>query len=210
MSLPRHWNCMFGVVCLCLLYTGCSSGQQSRLDAPGIDADAAGKQAIALYDANHDGVISGDELNKCPGIKSALKRFDTNGDGKVTAENIAGRIKKWQESKLAVISAVVTVTLDDNPLGDATVTFEPEPFLGPNVAKVSGKTTDRGVVVLQIDPRTKPGMNPGIYKVRISKQVNGQETIPAGYNANTELGVEVAQDNPDVTLKGIRFDLKSK
>ena len=34
----------------------------------------------------------------------------------------------------------------------------------------------------------------GFYRVRISKQVNGKEAIPARYNTSTTLGIEVAPD----------------
>ena len=78
---------------------GCSGGPP-RTAPPSIDADAAGKQAVALYDKDGDGAISGKELDNCPGIKDGLDYFDINHDGKITAAAIAARIHEWQESKV--------------------------------------------------------------------------------------------------------------
>ena len=51
---------------------------------------------------------------------------------------------------------------------------------------------------------------PGLYKVRISKIVDGKETIPDRYNKDTEFGLEVAQDNPDMRTVAPRFKMTSK
>ena len=190
------------VACLAIglsLAAGGCSGGSSRTPPPEIDADAAAQQAISMYDTNGDGVISGKELDKCPGIKDALEHYDIKHDGKITAAAIAARIREWQESKLGTTVPKVRVLLDGQLLEGATVTFEPEPFLGPHVATASGQTAQNGAVLLTIaaDPgnpqsERKPGVHCGLYKVRISKQVGGHETLPARFNSNTELGAEIA------------------
>jgi hypothetical protein len=183
---------------LSLAVAGCSRGPARTLP-PEIDADAAAQQAIAMYDTNGDGSISGKELDKCPGIKDALEHYDIKHDGKITPAAIAARIREWQESKLGTTAPKVRVLLDGQPLEGATVTFEPEPFLGPHVATASGQSTNNGSVLLTIaaDPQNpqserKSGAQCGLYKVRISKQVGGRETLPARFNSNTELGIEIA------------------
>ncbi len=177
---------------------GCSSGP-SRTEPPAIDADAAARQAIATYDTNGDGVISGKELDKCPAIKESLEHYDLKHDGKVTAEAIAARIREWQESKIGTTATKIGVVLDGQPLDGATINLEPEPFLGPRLATATGVTGRNGVVLMTIptDPQNpqgerKSGVQCGLYKVRISKQAGGHETLPARYNSNTELGMEVA------------------
>jgi hypothetical protein len=185
---------------------GCSHAP-SRESAPAIDAQAAGAAAIDQYDANHDGAISGTELDKCPALKSALKHYDTNGDGKVTAATIADRIGLWQKSKAAVVTAGVVIRLDGRPLSGANVTLEPEKFLGANVQQAKGTTNSEGVASLDIDG--KRGANFGLYRVLVSKTEAGKDTIPARYNANTELGLEIS---PDMFMTpGLpAFDLKSR
>jgi hypothetical protein len=60
---------------------------------PKIDPDRAGADAIAKYDANHDGCLSGAELDKCPALKQAMDRIDTEKDGKITAGSARGRTR---------------------------------------------------------------------------------------------------------------------
>ena len=58
-----------------------------RLFPPAIDAKAAGAKAIKLYDANNDGKLSGEELDKCPGLKAAIDQVDPSGKGEITADD---------------------------------------------------------------------------------------------------------------------------
>ena len=44
-----------------------------------IDAAAAGKKAIEMFDTDKDGKLSGKELDKCPGLKSACVPTATGG-----------------------------------------------------------------------------------------------------------------------------------
>ncbi len=180
----------------------------SRRDAPpSIDAKAAGAAAIAEYDTNHDGAISGAELDKSPALKAALKHYDTAGDGKVTADTISSRIGEWQKSKAAVVNVGVVIRLDGQPLRGASVILEPEKFLGPSVREAKGTTNAQGVASMSI--AGKHGASFGLYRVLVSQTDGGKESIPARYNTNTELGLEVAPDmfvNPG--LPG--FDLKSR
>ncbi len=161
-----------------------------------------------MYDKNHDGAISGPELDACPALKSALKRYDAGG-GKVTADSIAGRINKWIEFKTGALTVRVQVRLDSKELGGATVTFDPEPFLGGSVPKASGTTDDKGNTVPKAETAGSLGVPPGLYKIRVSKLAGGKETIPAQYNANTTLGVEVAQDSVEI-VPLLHLDLKSR
>jgi hypothetical protein len=200
-TFSKILRCEYPSLCiasvLALATAGCSGGPP-RTAPPIIDADAAGKQAIATYDTDGDGAISGKELDNCPGIKDALEFYDVNHDGKITGAAIAARIREWQESKVGTAATKVRVLLDGAPLEGATVTFEPEPFLGPNVAAASGETAKNGATIMMIagdsvNPQSqrKSGVHYGLYKVRISKPLGGKESLPARYNTNTELGVEI-------------------
>jgi hypothetical protein len=60
------------------------------------------------------------------------------------------------------------------------------------------------------DPTLPSGVHFGLYKVRISKLSNGQETLPARYNTETELGQEVSYDDPSMANNSMGFMLKSK
>jgi hypothetical protein len=192
----------------------CSFGP-SRIKQPSINASSAGKLAMEEYDTNHDGKVAGDELEKAPGLKAALPRLDTDKDGGVSADEVAARVNSWKAMESAMISVPCRVTLDGQPLVGATVTFEPEAFLGENIKTAFSTTNAQGNVSPIIpkeqrpDPTLPGGANLGLYKVRISKMVDGKETIPARYNTETTLGQEVSDDDPGMKSMNIKFDLKS-
>ncbi|MHC4176651.1 MAG: EF-hand domain-containing protein [Planctomycetota bacterium] len=189
---------------------GCSRGP-TRVKPPGIDADAAGEQALQQYDTNKDGFIAGAELDKAPALKASMKNLDTNSDGKVSAEEITARIETWQRDKVGKTSLMVTVRRMGRPLPGATVRFVPEKFLGKEVLTAVGETLDDGTADRSVpdDPEypNLPGVHCGLFRVEISKKVNGKETIPAIYNTQTILGQEVSNDAEGVR-EGIRYDLR--
>jgi hypothetical protein len=187
------WLSLLATCCL-----GCS-GAQSRLDQPGIDAGAAAA-AIERYDGNGDGMIGGEELAKVPAFKAALKRIDKDGDGKVNAAEVEERLAVWLNSKLALTRVVAVVRQNGRPLPDAEVTFVPESFLGSEVKPAKGTTDATGNAYVKIsDHPDERGVHLGFYRVEISKKKpDGTEAIPARYNSNTEVGVEVAPDDADI------------
>jgi hypothetical protein len=193
---------------------GCWNRGPSRVTPPPIDAAAAGNDAMKMYDGNHDGKISGAELDKCPAIKAAIAQIDIGGKGEVTAEMITARVRKWQDSRLGLMSLGCRVTRNGSPLPGATVTFVPEKFLGPNVQPATGKTDINGMAMLSVAPtntapgapRQPPGVAPGLYRVVVTAP---GLNIPEKYSteAGTILGQEVAMDAKGIQ-EGIKFDLK--
>lgn len=192
--------------------SGMSRSAPRRVYPPAIDANEAGKKAVAQYDLDGDGAVGGKELDKAPALKAAIKNLDRNHDGKVTAEEVAARVKAWQRSRVGLISMACYVTLDGKPLAGATVTYEPETFLGANIKPASGTTDQSGVANLSIpiQPDEPGGVACGLYRVQVSKQAGGKDLIPARYNAQTTLGLEVAIDAEGMQEGMFRFVLSSK
>jgi hypothetical protein len=216
MSLARRLGLLLVLIALSILpLSACSSGKIT-IKQPNIDASAAGKMAIEMYDKNGDGVISGDELDHAPALKAALGNLDTNGDKAVSAEEVTARVNAWKAMKTGMTSLHCHVTLDGEPLTFATVTFEPESFLGDEIKSAIGTTNPFGDVAPSIpkeqrsSPKAPGGAHFGLYKVRISKIEDGKETIPARYNTDTILGQEVSYDDPAMKRMNVTFALKSK
>jgi hypothetical protein len=195
---------MWAVGVAMLLLAGCS-GKPSRVHPDAIAGDAPQK-AMKLYDTDHDGFIDGAELDKVPGLKAALKQVDTNGDGKISAEEIAARIKVWKDSKIGRTTLPVPVKHNGMPLVGAKVRLVPESFLGTGLQTGEGITNERGVAIVsaQRNAGDTPGLSPGFYRVEITKE---GDTIPAKYNTATTLGLEVGAANHD-TISAIHFDLQ--
>ena len=178
-----------------LMDAGCSR-RLSRVYPPSIDASSAAAKAVEMYDADGNGAMSGAELDKCPGLKAALAKIDGSGQGKITAEKIAARIKQWQETGIGRMQLFCTVLRNGKPLAGAEVKFVPEKFLGDEIKTASGKTNSRGRAALSVATSSRadpPGVALGLYRVEISK---AGESIPAKYNSETTLGQEVAVDCP--------------
>lgn len=194
---------------------GCSSGP-SRIMPPSIDADDAAAKAMELYDSDGDGFIAGEELESTPALKASMETLDTDGDGKVSEDEIEARILVWQGTRAGLTTIRCLVTMDGHPLEGATVTFEPAEFLKDSIQTAVAETRYTGLVSPRIPkenrptPDTPPGIQLGFYNVKISKEVNGKETIPARFNEETILGQQVAMDDPEIVEQRVVFKVKSK
>ena len=187
-----------------LLASGCSD-VPPRVYPPNIDAAAAGSAAMQQYDKDSDGMVSGDELEQAPSLRSAIKNLDLDNDGAVTATEIAARIQNWQETQIALTPIVCYVTYRGQPLAGANVIFEPEKFLGKELKPCVGKTSRKGTASLRIKDSelNLPGGAPGLYIIRITSP---KIQIPEQYNTQTILGAEIAIDSANAE-RGVRIDL---
>lgn len=189
---------------------GCARGGVA-LKPPRIDAAAAGAEAIRQFDADADGALGGDELDRVPGIRSALDKYDANGDNRVTADEIAARIASWQIVPVAALQLNCSVRLARRPLAGATVELAPEAFLGNALYRSVGVTDQSGFAFLSMDvPQDEApalsGVQCGLYKVRVTKTSAGKQIVPPRFNVDAELGLEVAPDSACVR-DGLRLEL---
>ena len=213
-AASRRFAAVSLIILVAILLTSCGGGP-TPIRPPSINASAAGREAMDQYDTNGDGQVAGAELEKAPGLKAALRRLDSNGDEAVDADEVAERVKAWQAAGIGLMSFGFTVTLNGSRLANADVTFEPEEFLGDNVKPASGTTNSYGGGSPTIAPQDRPdptwpsGMQLGLYKVKISKVIGGNETIPARYNEATVLAQEVAQDVSEIANNRVVFALSS-
>jgi hypothetical protein len=199
------WLGFLGLLC------GCSGAPQAP-PRQSVSPSAAAKAAIAQYDTSGDGKLDAEELEQSPPLAAMLatvKQHDPSHGDYLTADDIAGRIKSWLRADAIVAGGSVVVLLDGKPLAGATVTLEPEPWLGPSYRTSSGTTGVSGYATMSRTLEAYPGIYYGLYRVRISKKVDGRETVPEQYNDKTELGREVADDVPDAE-QVLNFKLHSK
>ena len=178
---------------------GC--GQAVKI--PKADAEKIAQMAIELYDLDKDGAIGGKELEAAASVASAIVELDSDGDGKVVADDISYAVNSWNESGTQVGMANCIVTKSGKPLKGATVTFEPEPFHEGTLGTVSGVCGSDGSVKLVCDELAATGLEgipTGFYKVRITHQVGGKESIPAKYNTETTLGQAISPNQRSTNI----------
>jgi hypothetical protein len=208
MSKPVAAGCVLVLMGALVISQGCQRSP-SRVYMPEVNASAAGAKAIEMFDTDKDGKLSGPELERCPGLKAALPRVDRSGQGAVTADMIAARIKAWQNSKRGRSQLACQVLRNGQPLAGAEVKFVPEKFLGANFQTASGTTDQNGIAMLNIQPSGKPdepqgGITVGFYRVEITKP---GLNVPAKYNTDTVLGLEDALDVPEQMEGSVKFEL---
>ncbi len=202
---------MIGTIAL----VGCGGGSNA-VPLPSFDPEGAAEKAMELHDADGDGFLAGSELDNVPGLKAAMRSLDADGDGKINAEDIANRIRAWETQEIGLMSISCELILDGRPLSDATVTFEPEAFLGDSIKAAVGQTGMAGSFRPKIpkserpSPDSPPGIQAGFYRIKVSKQQGGKEMIPARYNTETTLGQQVSKDDFAVVNKKLIYRLKSK
>ena len=192
------------------LLASCSDNRSRAI--PPKYSSQAGADALQAYDTNKDGFINGDELKRVPGLQASLDQVDTDHDKKISTQEIDARVKAWQDSKIAEMPVRCNVTLDGQPLSDVEVEFDPESFLGLEVPKATGKTTQSGICGITMakeklaDPKYA-GVACGWYKIRVTSI---SRAIPARYNTETILGCEVAPNASWVPEGEIKIELKSQ
>jgi hypothetical protein len=193
-----HRVSLVGVV---LILAGCN-GSSRPLEAPTpkYDPDSVARALIAECDKNGNGTIEPGEALACPALTAAFADFDANRDKRVSADEIKKRVELWAGAPNGSLPVGCSVRLDGQPLGEATLTFEPEKCMGDAVKPAVGKTTPEGYCdQYQIDGKTYRGLAPGLYRIRVTKD---GAAIPARFNAQTTLGREIAPDarKPDQTI----------
>jgi len=179
---------LLSLLLLPLLGWGC--GQ--RIGAPRLNVSSISERALNEYDTNKDGFLDTKELERCPGLKSCLTRFDHDKDGRLSKTELEEGLAEFTVSGAGLTEVLCKVTFDGKPLAGASVTLEPEAFMGDSIKSAKGTTDEQGTARMQADGSSVPGCNLGIYRVRISlTNDKGQEGLPARYNTETQLGIEV-------------------
>jgi hypothetical protein len=193
----RFWVSALLVVAV----AGCSRGP-ARFAAPKVNPASAAAEAIKLYDADGDAMLSEEELRKCPGILARLALYDQDGNKSLDEQEIQQRIAELFKAGVGGTKLNCLVAFKGRPLEGATVVMEPEPYLGGGVQTATGITDGAGSAQLGIPPEFVPehlrkmkSVHYGTFKVRVTHPTIA---IPAKYNVETELGYETEPGNPFV------------
>ena len=180
---------------LAVAVTGCS-GRPARLTPPSLSPAGIAAALIEPADADVDGGLTKDELVQAPVLASLLPQFDTDGDGRLAKAELETWLQAVRDSRVAVTSFTAIVRHRGRPVTGATLTIDPLPPFKDAIQKAEGQTDDRGRTSPAIPGAAYPGVNCGIYAVRIEGTGSDGEPLPAKYNADTSLGLAVGAGLP--------------
>lgn len=189
-----------------LILLGC----EASLDRPDFDPQWSATKALEQCDANSDRQIDPLEAAAAPGLLVAFDQWDADGNKQISSEEFAERIAKYKAASGSVASAAFQVSYKKKPLDGATVLLEPEAFMGEGFAAASGTTDQYGYVTLNrpdMEEGGYPGVYLGLYRVKITKEVDGKELLPEKYNEQTELGFDSGGQTREARTSP-RFDLE--
>jgi hypothetical protein len=181
------------------VFAGCS-GRPGRVSPPDVNASSSASRAIELYDRSGDGVLAKDEWSASPALVAVAATYDKDRDGMLTTDEIRDGIAAWKASGVGARMVPFTVRWNGRPLSGASVRLVPAPFLEGAVKAASGESGASGGGQLSLAaedrPRNAPDiplMQPGLYHVEITHPT---AKIPAKYNTQTTLGIEITSGNP--------------
>ena len=187
---------------------GCGKAK-GRVEAPVLNAEAMADGAMDLCDSNSDGFISSSELKASPALKFSKDDIDTDGDGKLSRDELLERFNIYVDTSVGLQGITLNVrkgSVNGDGLMGATVRLVPEPFMADYIEEAEGEVNDpsNGLVEIMTLP-PDPGVRVGMYKVVIESD---EFKIPSKYNDNTTLGIEVPPITSAATSKPLVFVIR--
>ena len=190
---------------------GCST-RPGKLHPPQVDAAAAADAALAELDGDGDDRLAKGEWSKSAALAAVAEQYDSNKDATLDGVEIRNGITVWQENAIGPRPVPFSVQLDNRPLAGATVRLVPASFMADSIPGAAAETGEGGggsLAMAEEDrPKNAPNMplvQPGLYRIEIT---HPSKTIPAKYNTQTTLGIEITSGNPGP--QGVVWSLSSK
>ena len=172
------------------LFLGCFGGP-TRIEAPKWDVDAITAACMSQADTDGDGSITKQEAkDNAPSLNYALQALDADQDGQLSEEEVRQRFVDLANAKTGVQGFGAKFTYKGRPLPGGQARLVPEPFLEGVVEAAEG-TIDQytGSANFDIPGDDYYGVRPGMYRIEVTSD---RVKIPAKYNDETELGIDVS------------------
>lgn len=188
------------------IFVGCDRGAPP-VEAPPWDVEGITDKAMAQCDDNSDGLLTETELKNAPGLGYALPVLDTDGDKKLSRDEVRKRFQAYLDSKMGIQGFNCFVLLrNGRPLHDAEIRLVPEPFLEGIIEPAEGYIVDEQSGAADFTTPNEDnlfGVRSGMYRVEVTSP---SIKIGKKYNEETILGVEISPfANPHEDPRGVRF-----
>lgn len=185
------------VAAMFALVSGCDS-PPSRIYQ--IDASSTTLAAALIDEGDKDKnrALSTDELKSMPYVAPMAAAYDANRDHLLSEQEIADRLGSVVfDPRKALATGEFVVTRKGSPLAGAEVRLLPAPGLVDYLPIATGKSNRDGIARMTMEAEHRPAnapnvaglIRPGLYRIEVT---HPSIPVPAKYNEQTTLGVEVS------------------
>jgi hypothetical protein len=177
-------------------FVGCS-GRPTSVPQVDIDLPEVSSAIIKEFDKDGDTLLANSELDALSCVKDKLDIYDKDGDGKISAHELAARMETLYDPNRALLSQSCLVLRKSRPLAGAAVYFYPLSTSAKVSPVASGVSNGQGVVKLSVAlddlpsqaPRVSGLMRPGLYRVEVT---HPSSNVPPKYNLESTRAEEVS------------------
>lgn len=194
--MTRHpFKAMFGMLATMSLVAGCGDSPPEAVGAPRYEPQKFASSLLQRCDADSSGTISKEEAAKAPGLVADWDRYDSDGDGALSADELAARAQVWVDRRDGMVSIRCVVKQQGKQLGNVTVKLIPDESLEGVIQPAETVTHESRSSSLSIPPELKSeahkkiaGMQYGLYRVEVSHP--DMNLVPTPDSAGCDIGPE--------------------
>ena len=135
-----------------------------------------------------------------------MEDIDTDGDKKISEDELLERFKIYEETAVGLQSVqMFIVNRSGVGIQGAEVRLVPEPFMADYIEVAEGEILDMEGMVQVMTLPPDPGVRVGMYRIEVTSD---DVKIPSKYNKETKWGIEVPPITSKATTQPLRFTIK--
>ncbi|WP_425396999.1 hypothetical protein [Aeoliella sp.] len=159
---------------LLIVLPGCG-GNDIGISVPDYNPPSFAQAVVAAADADSSASLSKQEAASLPGIASRWDRYDTDGDGALTIEEIEQRAQKWVDRDVAIGVVGFKVMHQGRQISQVSVQLVPEEVHNGAILPGMGESQEHRDGYFHIPNdlkgekwKDRRGIQLGLYRVEVS------------------------------------------
>lgn len=190
-----------------MLLAGCSN-KPARVTIPDWDPAGFAGTILEKLDKNGNELVDKVELAEAPGLAFGARFIDTDGDYRLSREELVDRFTLYRERRVGMTSYELRISHNGRPLVGAEVRLAPEFFLSDILESATGTTNKQGTVRPSIAGQPTALVRVGYYRVEVTSP---NVKLPAKFNSATTVGVELSPfANEPAQMGAVDIQLRDK
>jgi hypothetical protein len=171
---------------------GCTTHPRA-VKPPKYDAQAFASALLQRCDADGDDSLNKQEAEGAPGILSGWSKYDTNGNGAVSRDELQARVEHWSSLGDGLIPITCDLRLRGRRIGNVQVKLVPDEAFDGVVQPAMTISDPNRATFLSIPPDLKlpehsklTGMQYGLFRVEVSHP--SMNLVPAAESRGVDIG----------------------